>query len=220
MFHQKKLIHFYKDRHQASVNSIKEHAQTLFDAAKEMQKLDLPKINPNNLRDGLFVRRVLDFHKQEWENNSAFKRVSFEKYLEFISLDYSKVEELERQFKSRKTSAYSYFKTNHAFFSYWDGSPRKGKMNFPSKVSYNIEELYKIEGSKIIVDLNEEHFKLYSTSNNQLKKIANIDTFITVARELNVDFKLVKSGLGDLLRDIRFDLSNYEINYCELIRKY
>tara|TARA_R110000744_G_scaffold380502_1_gene501519 strand:+ start:4742 stop:5404 length:663 start_codon:yes stop_codon:yes gene_type:complete len=220
MFHQKKLIHFYKESYQASISSIKTHAQILIDAAKEMEKLGLPKINPNNLRDGFFVQRVLDFYKQEWKNNPAFEKVYFEKYLDLISLDYSKVTELEIQYNASKNGVLKFYKTNHKFYAYWDGSPRKGNLSFVSKVSFSIEKLYNIEGGKITVNLDEEYYKLYSTSNKQLDRIEDINNFIKAAKELNVDFKLVKSGLGSLLRDIRYDLSSYEINYCELMHKY
>jgi hypothetical protein len=99
-------------------------------------------------------------------------------------------------------------------------NPNKGKMSVPSKVSYRIEELYKIEGGKIIVDLNEKHSKLYSTSKKQLEMIQYIEGFVKVARGLNMAWLKVERLLGNIMRSVKRALSGHEINSNELMHKY
>lgn len=220
MFHSNQLLHFYKEDYESSINSIKQYAQVLLDAAAEMKKLDLPKINPNNLRDGLFVQRVLDFYKNEWKNNTAFARVSFEKYVDFISLDYSKLSELERLYNGNKHNAFTFYKFNNKFYSYWTHNSRKGNLSFPPQVKIPYEELYEIVSGKIKVNLDEEYFKLYSMNNKQLEKVKDIETFIKTGKSLGMDYLKIKQILGNLLINIKTDLSKYEIHYRELMFKY
>jgi hypothetical protein len=220
MLHQNQLIHFYEESYLAYKNQIREHGQILIEAAREMRKLELPKVDPNNLRDGFFVQRVLDFHKQEWKKNEAFKKVYFEKYLEFIELDYSKVEELESLYNRSKNQVYSFYKFNNYYLRNSGSESITGTMKPGAKVDLKLSDLYEIKGNTVVVNLDDKYFRLFSTSKKQLEKIESIKQYIEAARSLEMDFKLVKSALGRLLKYLRFDLSTYEINYFEIMHRY
>lgn len=220
MLHQNQLIHFYEESYLAYKNQIREHGQILIEAAREMRKLELPKVDPNNLRDGFFVQRVLDFHKQEWKKNEAFKKVYFEKYLEFIELDYSKVEELESLYNRSKNQVYSFYKFNNYYLRNSGFESISGTMKPGPKIDLKLSDLYEIKGNTVVVNLDDKYFRLFSTSKKQLEKIESIKQYIEAARSLEMDFKLVKSALGRLLKYLRFDLSTYEINYFEIMHRY
>lgn len=216
----KHLLEFREDLYKSTVQSITEIGLKLVEAANEMEKLRLPRPKPKDLIDGIFVQHVTDFYKKEWATNPAFKHISFDKYLEFVELDTTKLQQLETLYNQGKNSKLSYYKFNNLFFRRFEHK-RGGEETLKkagNKIELKYSELFKLQGDEVLVDLNEEYFKLYATSESQLEKITEIESFVKSARNLKVEYESIKSILGSLINDLSYDLSMVKINYHYLLQ--
>lgn len=212
------LLHFDEERYNQHLNTIRRQGLRLLEASAEMTKLGLPKTPPEKLLNGVFVNKVIEFHKKEWQGNSAFKRVSFEKYQELIELDFTKLHELETDYNAMNEFTFSFYKKNHLFFDYCEHRFPDGLVDAGNKVVVKLKDSFKIKGDEIEVNLSNEYFKLYSTNHEQVKKINEIDQYIDLSRKFNAKYLTVKETLKDWLAELDFNLENHKINYYHLLQ--
>ena len=213
-----KILSFDKEMYNGYITSIRSHALKLVEAAEVMHELGLPKVTPNTLLGGEFVVRVLEFYKKEWSSNIAFKHVSFDKYLEFIELNYSKLEELENEYNSMKNHSYVFYRQNDLFYSFCEHRFKEGLVNAPEKDTLKVSDLFVLKGTTVDVNLSEEYFKLYATNDRQLEKIKDIDDFVNSSRKMGADYKTIKDVLKSWLLDLNYNLEQYTINYNYLLQ--
>ena len=213
-----KLLSFDEVRYNGYITSIRSHALKLVEAAQVINELGLPKVSPNTLLDGKFVERVLEFYKKEWSSNTAFKHVSFDKYLEFIELNYTKLEELEKEYNSMKDHSYNFYKQNDLYYSFCEHRFKEGLVDAPDKDVIKVSDLFVLKGTIVNVNLSEEYFKLYATNDRQLEKIKDIDDFVNSSRKVGANYKTIKYVLKSWISDLSYNLDSYEINYYYLLQ--
>jgi hypothetical protein len=218
MRHKEKLLYVNHEAYDNLVSIIYTHANRLIEASQEMESLKLIGVKPENLIDGKFVERVIAFYKKEWSNNEAFKHVSFKKYLDFIEFNAVKLKALENQYNSMKNMTFSFYPKNNEFFSICEHRYKDGLEDAGKKIELKMNELFKIKGNDIQVNLDMEYYKLYSTNAGQLKKIKEIEAFIITAKNIKADYHTVKKMIGNWITDLSYDLGSFKINYYYLLR--
>lgn len=218
MIRTKQLLSYDESFHADSIKGIEKVAMLLFVASKEIENLEAGTYSPDSLKDGKFLDTAIEFHKKEWQENTAFKRVSFDKYLEFIEMDFSKLEEIEKEYLAHLNSTREYYKINHPYFSWCEHRFPEGLKNASGKVKLKFSDLFKINGDSIEVNLSDEYFKTYTSNAKQIEKLEEIKTFFESSKKLNVSYEIVKKALRYWTRDIAYDLSSMEIDYYYLLK--
>ncbi|TXN36083.1 hypothetical protein FVB32_16115 [Flagellimonas hymeniacidonis] len=213
----RQLLQFEKERYEATKENVKNFAKLLVKASEEIERLEVGSIEPNGLKDGNFTDRVLDFYKNEWESNTAFKHVSFEKYLQFIELDLTNLELLQEEYNGRKNCTYSFYPHNNSYFDYCEHRYKVGLEDASNKVEIKIMDMFRLEEKDVAVELDEEYFKLYTTNAKQAEKISDIGAFVSASKKMDLDYKIVKKAAGQWLKDLSYNLESFEIDYYYLL---
>tara|TARA_R110000796_G_scaffold252631_1_gene389288 strand:- start:190209 stop:190865 length:657 start_codon:yes stop_codon:yes gene_type:complete len=213
------LLKFDKNKYEATIKSVTDFALNLVKASEEIEKLDAGKFEPKDLKDGNFTQRVLDYYKKEWSSNTAFKHITFEKYLQFIELDLTSLKLIQKHYNDTKDYVYSFYQKNDLYFNYCEYRNKEGLKGASSKVEIKILDMFELNRKSITVSLNEEYFKLYTTSKAQEEKIKEISTFIDLCKKFQMDYKAVKQALGEWVKELNYSLDSFEINYNHLLAK-
>lgn len=217
----RQLLKYDEKKYEGVKASIMEHANLLVEASLEIERLGLPFIKPEHLLDGKFVNRVIAFHEKDWRNNIAFKKIRFEKYLEFIELDCSSLEKLQTKFVQGQNRTLSFYPFNHIFYSYFEHRP-EGKdilSEAGRKVTHRISDLYSFRNGEIQIHLDEEYFKLYATKASQMEKIKDVEMFVHASKKIGAEYRIVKSVIGHFVRNLSSDLSSIEMNYPYILSR-
>ena len=210
-----KLLHFDESNYNGYIKTIENNAQLLVDAALKLKKHKV-KITPDELRDGNFISRLLDYHKGQHNTNISLKILSFEKYLELIELEYSELEALERKYLDIKDHVFKFYSNNNSFYNYcetWDTD-----VVFPKKVEINMSDCFTFKGASFVVILDDKYFKLYSTNNKQLDQITKLNNLLKSFREMGIEYQDAKPLFGSWIRDLDFKLNSFNLNYMQILK--
>ena len=212
------MLQFNETGYKATKENIKNFASLLVKASEEIESLNAGSVEPNALKDGNFTERVIEFYRKEWASNTAFKHVSFDKYLQFIELDLTKLEHLQDEYNGRKDYTYSFYPHNHPYFDYCEYRFKEGLGNAGKKVRIKIMDMFKLDGKSITIQLDEKYFELHSANSRQLEKISDIENLVAACRKMGVTHKLVKEALGPWVTDLAYDLERVNINHFYLLK--
>ncbi len=150
------------------------------------------KCNAKDLIDGEFISRFHKHHKTAHQNETDgfAKRLSYEKYIEMLEYDTTPLIELESIYKTRTEKSYEFYPQNDKFYKYCEmRAPRSPFLKdfldeAPSKVSILLKDLFKISRDKVVVNLNEEFFTLYTTNSKQILIINTVRELIKNCEKL------------------------------------
>lgn len=215
--HKPQELHFNESRYLSFKKSIYNHANILIVAAAELHRLGLTNIESEDLKDGQFTEHLLSFHKKEHAKNASLKIVSFEKYLDLIELEYKNLQKLESKYLESIDTTFEFYPNNDPYFNYCRSRNPQALLKAKPKVYLKMSSLFTVKGNDITVNLPNKYFKLYSTNQNQLEKIDEIDTYFNAAKKIEAKHKNVKEVLGKWVTKLDYTLKSYELNYNEIL---
>ncbi len=231
---EKVKLDFDQEGYVSLENFVKETGGFLLSAKTVLENLEV-NCNAKDLLDGEFVAKFHEHHKKAHENekDGFAKRLRYEKYIEMLELDITKLMELEADYKFRINKTYDFFKHNNSFYRHCEiHAPRnsflKGFLDeAPSKVSLLIKELFKISRNKVIVNIDRDLFTLYTTNNRQIKIINDLLLLVDICKRLGKTSKEIKPLIKSYLVDdsnfnsskvaLSEDLETINFNYNKIL---
>lgn len=182
---EKVKLDFDQQGYDSLKNYAMETGEIILKAKTILNNLEV-KCNAKDLIDGEFISRFHKYHKTAHENetDSFAKRLSYEKYIEMLEYDTAPLMELESIYKTRIEKTYEFYPQNDKFYKYCEmRAPRSPFLkdfldDAPSKVSILLKDLFKISRDKVVVNINEEFFTLYTTNSKQILIINTVRELI------------------------------------------
>ncbi len=178
-------LDFDQNGYDSLKNYVLETGEIILKAKTILNNLEV-KCNTKDLIDGEFISRFHEHHKNAHQNETDgfAKRLSYEKYIEMLELDTTPLIELESTYKSRVERSYEFYSKNNSFYKYCEfRAPRSAFLkdfldDAPNKISILLKDLFKISRDKVIININEELFTLYTTNSKQILIINTVRELI------------------------------------------
>jgi|25_taG_2_1085351.scaffolds.fasta_scaffold02368_6 hypothetical protein len=201
-----KKLEFDKSGYDKYKSQILKIGEILIDAKNELQKLEV-KSQLKDLTNGNFLDEFHNYHKKAHaqEKDSFAQRLPYEKYIEMLGFDLSKIEELEQNYKASAFSSREFYAYNHWFYVYCKNNVKRNSNlkehleNAPKKVLLKPVDLFVFKRNKIEVDLDEDLFTTYATTPKQSEMISNIEQLVTLCRKIGFGYKDVYPLVKDYL---------------------
>ena len=199
-------LDFDQNGYDSLKNYAMETGNMILKAKNILSNLDV-KCNAKDLLDGEFISRFHNYHKNAHQNETDgfAKRLSYEKYIEMLEYDTAPLMELESTYKARIEKSYEFYTYNHSFYKYCEyRAPRSAFLrdfldNAPKRVSILLKDLFKISRDKVVVNVDEEFFALYTTNSKQILIINTIRELIKNCEILGKKVDEVRPLIRDYL---------------------
>ncbi|MCL6266572.1 hypothetical protein [Flagellimonas myxillae] len=216
----KKLLKFNEDAYNNQVHTIQKTLTVLKDASGKLSRHGV-KASPKSLMDGNVYGRAFKHYQGKYKNSTFFEEgISFAKYMDLKEVDIEPLKIMDKEIQDQLVIVFGFYPENHQYYSFFEHRPapeihaKAGK-----KISLPIAKLFKwLSEDKIEVTLPRHYFELYATSDLQIQKIEDIDSFISASQRMEIPYDLVKKAVGCWLNHLTHDLANYNINHHELLR--
>lgn len=178
----------------------------LVDAKSELENIGA-KYELKDLLSGNFVEMFHNYQREAkaQEKDSFVNRLSYEKYLELLDCDISKIKELEENYKSLAFREYKFYAYNHSFYTHCENnmirnaSLKEYLKDAPVIKKIKPIDLFVIKRDKIEVNLDKELFTVYATNSKQTDMIKHIKQFVDLSKKLYLTATEVKSVIGKYL---------------------
>lgn len=202
----KTKLDFEESEYEIFKNKMLSVGNLLVDAKKELENLGA-KYELEDLLSGNFLDMFHNYQRRAkaQEKDSFANRLSYEKYLELLDYDISKIEEIEKSYKSLAFIEYEFYSYNNSFYNYCEyniirnASLKEYLEDAPTKKIIKPIDLFVINRNVIKVNLDKDLFTVYATNSKQTDMIKHIKQFVDLSKKLHLTAKEVKSVIGKYL---------------------
>lgn len=185
------------------INQLNTPIQLIRDAKEELINQGIKtKFTIEDLKKGEFVKAFHTHYKSQQK-----KLVPGSIYDEFLKL-YGKtpnlLEEIETNYKYWYDKEFTFYEVNNLFYEYHSYRQQNNDSvlimeSAPKKRVFKLLDLISINKDNVQINVPEEYFTFYATNKKQLQIIKDVEEFVKISKNLNLEYSKIKNCIDSYL---------------------
>ena len=201
-----KILFYQEKEHRQFEKNLHTTIDTLKEAQKELRKQGVKGMSLEILKHGNFLEIFEEFYRKQQGKNFITKNMVYDKYLELYGYTTEELEKIEKVYKAEISRTYTFYKNNDSFYKYCSSHRNqdvKIKEHFkkaPSTKDYEVFDFLTINDNNCSLDVPKSLFTLYSSSNKPFQIIENVKSFISISKEMELEYNQVLEPIKKFIR--------------------